>query len=63
MKIASKLFYWTSKFFRKIDLFPTNNFIRYNAENEYSTTLGGIVSLAVIIIFIVLFASMGIRAL
>ena len=63
MKLVNKVLYWTNKAFRKLDLFPTTNFIRYNAEDYYSTTTGGIASLAIIIIFTVLFASKGLRTL
>ena len=48
---------------KQIDLFPTNSFIRYNGESEYTTSTGGFMSLIVIIIFIVLFARMGLLTL
>jgi hypothetical protein len=51
----------SSKFFRKVDLFPTTKLLRYNGETEYTTTTGGIISVAVIVIFVVLFANMGVK--
>ena len=51
------------KAFRSVDLFPTSKLIRYNGDAEYTSTTGGIISVLVIAIFIVLFASMGIRTI
>lgn len=48
------------KFF---DLFPYSNFLRYNGDDFYSTSTGGILSIGVIVIFFILFASMGIKTL
>ena len=50
-------------FFKSFDLFPTTQFIRYNGESEYTTVTGGIVSTVVLAIFVILFASMGIRTI
>ena len=55
------LFSIVSKAFRAIDLFPTSKLLRYNGESEYTTTTGGVISLTAIILFVVLFASMGLR--
>ena len=63
MTLLSKLYYWTTKVLKKIDLFPATNFIRYNADHEYTTSMGGFVSIAVIIIFAVLFASKGLKTI
>ena len=52
-----------SKALRTVDLFPTSKLIRYNGETEYNSTTGGLISAAVIAIFIILFASMGLRTL
>ena len=46
---------------RKFDLFPANQFLRYKGDPEYTTATGGIISLFVITIFIILFATMGIQ--
>ena len=48
---------------RSIDLFPTSNLVRYNGGTDYTTTTGGLISIVVIAIFIILFASMGLRTL
>lgn len=59
MGFLSKL----NKFFRGVDLFPTSKLIRYNGESEYTTVTGGLISTAVLVIFIILFSSMGIRTI
>ena len=46
---------------KKMDLFQTSSLLRYNGEAEYSTVTGGLVSIIVIVIFIILFASMGLQ--
>ena len=56
-----KCFSCLSKFFRMFDLFPNSKLLRYNGEPEYNSTTGGFISVAVLIIFIILFASMGLR--
>jgi hypothetical protein len=56
-----KCFGFWSSFFRAFDLFPNPKLLRYNGEPEYTSTSGGIISLGVIVIFIILFASEGLR--
>lgn len=51
------------KLLKKIDLFPTNQLVRYNGESEYTTATGGLVSLALIVIILILFSSKGIQTL
>lgn len=51
------------RFFRSVDLFPNSKLLRYKGESEYTTVTGGIISSMVIIMFIVLFASMGLKTL
>jgi hypothetical protein len=46
---------------RAIDLFPTSTFLRYKGETDYTTATGGCLSITVIIVFVILFASMGIK--
>ena len=48
-------------YLRKFDLFPASQFLRYRGDPEYTTATGGIISLGVITIFIILFAAMGIQ--
>lgn len=50
-----------AKALRSLDLFPTSNFVRYSGDSDYTTSTGGLTSVVVITIFIILFASMGIR--
>ena len=52
-----------SKAFRSVDLFPSSKFMRYNGETEYTSTTGGVISVAVFAIFIILFSSMGLKTL
>lgn len=49
------------KALRSVDLFPTSNFIRYSGDSDYTTSTGGLTSVVVIVIFIILFASMGLK--
>ena len=49
------------KFLKVVDLFPYSTFLRYNSDDYYSTSTGGIISIGIIIVFIILFASMGIK--
>ena len=51
----------STKFFRMFDLFPNSKLLRYNGDPEYNSTTGGFISVAVLIVFIILFASMGIK--
>jgi len=53
----TKIISCLGKLLKSLDLFPTNNFLRYKDESDYTTATGGFVSIVVIIIFIVLFAS------
>ena len=57
----SKISSCFSNFFRTVDLFPTSNFIRYNGDADYKTVTGGVISITVLSIFIVLFFSMGLK--
>lgn len=52
-----------NKILKTIDLFPTSIFLRYKGETDYTTATGGFLSITVIIVFIILFASMGIKTL
>lgn len=56
-------FFCATKAFRALDLFPNNKLLRYNGESEYTTTTGGVISAIVLVIFIILFASMGVKTL
>jgi hypothetical protein len=51
------------KLLKKIDLFPTDQFVRYNSESEYTTATGGFVSLGLITIILLLFSNKGIQTL
>ena len=46
-----------------VDLFSTNELLRFKGEPYYATLTGGCTSLAVIGIFMGLFASMGLQTL
>ena len=50
-----------SNLLKKPDLFCQTVFVRYNGEADYSTATGGFVSLAIIVIFVTLFFSMGLK--
>lgn len=50
-------------FFKKADLFQNNQLLRYNGNSEYTTVTGGIISTVLIIIYVVLFSSMGLKTL
>ncbi len=54
-----KLYSCFTTLLRKFDLFPTTQFLRYKSEAEYKTATGGFVSMAVIVIFVILFYSLG----
>lgn len=45
--------------FRKFDLFPATQFLRYKEEGDYKTATGGFVSIAIMIIFVILFYNLG----
>ena len=53
--------YCIKKILKHVDLFSTTQFLRYNGEDSYTTATGGVVSIAVISILVILFASMGVR--
>ena len=48
---------------RHVDLFSTTQFLRYNGEDYYATATGGVISIAVISILVILFAGMGVRTI
>lgn len=48
---------------KTIDLFPTSTFLRYKGDTDYTTATGGCLSITVIIVFVILFASMGVKTL
>ena len=50
-----------SKLLRMFDLFPNSQFLRYHGKPKYNSMTGGFISIAVLVIFIILFASMGLR--
>ncbi len=50
-------------FFKSFDLFSTTSFLRYKRDDSYNTASGGITSLIVITIFMVLFANTAILTL
>jgi hypothetical protein len=43
------------------DMFSTSQFLRYRGDSDYGTVTGGFVSVAVIIVFAILFANLGIQ--
>ena len=51
------------KMLRMFDFFQSSKLLRYNGDAEYKSTSGGIVSMTVVIIFIILFSSMGMKTL
>jgi hypothetical protein len=57
------IFSAVSKILRKLDLYPSSKLLRYNGEPEYMTTTGGIISVAIITIFVILFFNMGVKTL
>lgn len=61
--LLSKLGKTLIKLLKKVDLFPTDQFTRYNSEAEYTTATGGLVSLVLIIIILILFSNKGIQTL
>ena len=50
-----------AKFLRFFGLFPNSTFLRYNGEPEYTTITGGVLSILILAVFIILFANMGVR--
>jgi hypothetical protein len=57
MKLVKKL----RKFIKNFDLFSTSKFLRYGEDEDYKTASGGLCSLIVFIVFLVLFMSTAIQ--
>lgn len=51
----------TASFLKWGDLFATSQFLRYRGETDYGTVTGGFVSVAVLIVFAILFANVAIE--
>lgn len=51
------------KLLRMCDLFAISQFIKYKGESDFKTSTGGFCSVAIIVIFAVLFTSMAITTL
>lgn len=49
------------KILRVFDLFPTQQYLRYREEPDYKTATGGAVSIAILVIFIILFYNLGMQ--
>lgn len=49
--------------FQAFDLFATTSFLRYKKDDSYSTASGGVISMLVVIIFLVLFANTALQTL
>ena len=49
------------KMIREVDLFPNAQLLRYNGDPDYKTTMGGIISISVIVILVILFFNMAVR--
>ena len=49
------------KMIRELDLFPNPQLLRYNGDPDYKTTMGGLISISVIAILVVLFFNMAIK--
>ena len=47
--------------FQALDLFASSKFVRYKGESEFRTATGGAVSVSIIVIFGLLFSTMGLR--
>lgn len=58
-----KFNHYLKSFLSKFDLFPTNQFIKYNKQSEFTTATGGFVSFVLIVIVLILFASRGLDTL
>jgi hypothetical protein len=48
-------------FLRWGDMFTTSQFLRYRGDNDYGTATGGFTSIAVLIVFVILFANLGLQ--
>lgn len=46
---------------KAFDLFPTQQYLRYKEEPDYKTATGGAVSIAILVIFIIMFYSLGMQ--
>lgn len=57
MKLHSRF----RELFQKFDLFSTSQFLRYQSDGDYKTASGGICSLIVLLIFVVLFMNTAIQ--
>ena len=49
------------KILKAFDLFPTQQYLRYREEPDYKTATGGAVSIAILVIFIILFSNLGMQ--
>lgn len=43
------------------DMFTTTQFLRYRGDSDYSTATGGFISIAVLMVFFILFANLGLQ--
>ncbi len=43
------------------DMFTTSQFLRYRGDSDYGTATGGFTSIAVLIVFVILFANLGLQ--
>ena len=50
-----------SQMIREFDLFPNPQFLRYNGGSDYKTTMGGLISMSVLAILVILFFNMAVR--
>ena len=48
---------------RLFDFFQCNKFLRYNGDAEYKSMTGGITSVTVVVIFVILFSSIALKTL
>ena len=49
------------KMIRELDLFPNPQLLRYNGSPDYKTTMGGLISISVITILVILFFNMAVK--
>ena len=61
--MMAKIIKFVKKFFTKFDLFPATQYLRYKEEAEFKTATGGLVSIVIIIIFIIVFQSLAMQTL
>ena len=52
-----------NRLFHYTDLFSHKTLLRHNLESDYSTAIGGILSLSIVIIFAALFFNQGLKTL